>query len=155
VRAPGAAARGGALAALALAAAGCGAARPEVVARDRDGGVVAEAALPSDGRFELRYRHSVYRAPAVERFRAADGGFVLESVRSPSGEVLDYYELDGRRTRERGWWVLTPDRPAQFTTMALAGTRLGRRTLVAGTKHAPLYRADGQTAHLRLAVEGT
>jgi hypothetical protein len=152
----GATARRGALAALALAtAAGCGSARPEVVARDRDGGVVAEAALPSDGRFELSYRHSVYKSSAVERFRATRDGFLLESVRSPSAEVIDYYELDGRRTRERGWWVMTPDRPARFGTMALAGTRLGRRTLVAGAQRVPLYRSDGRAVHLRLAVEGT
>jgi hypothetical protein len=69
--------------------------------------------------------------------------------------VIDYYELDGRRTRERGWWVMTPDRPARFATMALAGTRLGRRTLVAGERHLPLYRRDGRAVHLRLAVEGT
>jgi hypothetical protein len=142
-----------ALLAAAVLVAGCGG--PEVVARDRDGGVVAEAALPSDGRFELSYRHSVYKAPAVERFRAGGDGFVLESIRSPSAEVIDYYELDGRRTRERGWWVLTPDRPARFATMALSGTRLGQRTLVAGPQHVPLYRSDGRAVHLRLAVEGT
>ena len=66
-----------------LAAAGCGGG-PEVVARDRDGGVVAEAALPEDGHFELAYRHSVYRSPAVERFTATAGGFVLDSIRSPT-----------------------------------------------------------------------
>jgi hypothetical protein len=139
--------------AAAVLIAGCGG--PEVVARDRDGGVVAQAALPSDGRFALSYRHSVYKAPAVERFRASADGFVLESVRSPSAEVIDYYELDGRRTREHGWWVMTPDRPARFGTMALAATRLGRRTLVAGARHVPLYRSDGRAVHLRLAVEGT
>ena len=134
-----------------LALAGCGGG-PEVVARDADGGVVAEAALPADGRFALTYRHSVYRAPAEERFRAVDGGFVLDSVASPSARVIDYYELDGRRTREGGVWVLHPDRPARFEEMALAATRRGRRTLVAGDRHLPLY---GDAVHLRLAVEGT
>jgi hypothetical protein len=143
-----------ALAALALlSVAGCGG--PAIVARDRDGGVVAEAALPDSGRFALAYRHSVYGAPAEERFRATGDGFVLESVASPSAEVIDYYELEGRRTRERGWWVMTPARPARFGTMALAATRLGRRTLVAGSRRLPLYRTDDRAAHLRLAVEGT
>ncbi len=137
--------------ALLAAAAGCGGG-PEVVARDRDGGVVAEAALPGDGRFELAYRHSVHRAPAVERFRATGDGFVLESIRSPSAQVIDYYELEGERTREHGWWVLTPDHPARFATMALAATERGRRTLVAGERRLPLY---GRAVHLRLAVEGT
>ncbi len=138
-----------ALAALALA--GCGGG-PEVVARDSGGGVVAEARLPADGRFALTYRHSVYRAPAEERFRAVDGGFVLDSIASPNAQVLDYYELDGRRTREGGLWVLHPDRPARFDTMPLAATRRGQRTLIAGDRHLPLY---GHAVHLRLAVEGT
>jgi hypothetical protein len=146
-----------ALVALALlGVAGCGGAGPEIVARDRDGGVVAEAALPGSGRFELSYRHSVYRAPAVERFRATgDGSFVLESIASPSVSVIDYYALDGRRTRERGWWTLRPDAPARFGTMALAATRRGRRTLVVDGHRIALYRDDERAAHLRLAVEGT
>ena len=78
-------------------------AEPRVVARDGDGGVVvAEAPLPADGHFALSYRHSVYRAPATERFRATGDGFVLESVASPSADVIDYYALDGTRTREGG-----------------------------------------------------
>jgi hypothetical protein len=146
-----AAARSGAAALALFAVAGCGGA-PAVVARDGEGGVVARAALPADGHFSLAYRHSVYRAPAVERFRATRDGFVLESVRSPSAAVIDYYALDGRRTRERGWWVMTPERPARFRTMPLAATRLGRRTLVAGARRLPLY---GGAVHLRIAVEGT
>ena len=134
-----------------LALAGCGGG-PEVVARDGDGGVVAEAALPSDGRFALTYRHSVYRAPAEERFRAVGGGFVLDSIASPDVQVLDYYELDGARTREGALWVLHPDRQARFDTMPLAATRRGQRTLVAGDQRLPLY---GHAVHLRLAVEGT
>ena len=75
---------------------------PRVVVRDRGGDVVAEAALPADGRFALAYRHSVYSAPAEERFRALAGGrFALESVASPSRRVLEYYELEGRITRGR------------------------------------------------------
>ena len=38
------------------------------------------------------------------------GGFVLDSVASPSAAVIDYYALDGPRTRERGMWV-DPARP--------------------------------------------
>ena len=135
----------------ALALAGCGGG-PEVVARDADGGVVAEAALPSDGRFALTYRHSVYKSPAEERFRAVGDGFVLDSIASPNQQVLDYYELDGRRSHEGGLWVLHPDRPARFDTMPLAATRRGQRTLVAGDQRLPLY---GHAVHLRLAVEGT
>jgi hypothetical protein len=141
--------RAAALALLALA--GCGGG-PEVVARDDQGGVVAEAALPRDGRFALSYRHSVYEAPAEERFRAVDGGFVLDSVASPSAQVIDYYEIEGTRSREGDLFVIRPDRPARFEEMPLAATRRGQRTLVAGDQRLPLY---GQAVHLRLAVEGT
>jgi hypothetical protein len=137
----------GALAALALFATACGG-PPAVVARDGEGGVVARADLPADGRFALTYTHSVYRAAAEERFRATDGGFVLDEIASRDGRVLDYYELEGTRAREGGLWVLKPAHPARFTTMPLAATR----TLVAGATQIPLY---GGPVHLRLAVEGT
>jgi hypothetical protein len=136
---------------MALLAVGCGGG-PSVVARDDGGGVVARAALGDDGRFALAYRHSVYEAPAEERFVATGDGFVLDSIASPNAAVLDYYELDGQRTRERGWWVLRPDRRARFQTMPLAATRRGQRTLVTGGSRLPLY---GHAVHLRLAVEGT
>jgi len=139
----------GALIAL-LALTGCGG--PQVVARDDSGGVVAKAALPEDGSFALTYRHSVYKAPAEERFRATGDGFVLDSIASRDGRVLDYYELDGTRTREGDRWVLRPSAPARFTTMPLAATRRGQRTLVAGGHQLPLY---GGAVHLRLAVEGS
>ncbi len=141
--------RAAALAVLVLA--GCGGG-PQVVARDGEGGVVAHAALPQDGRFALTYRHSVYEAPAEERFRAVDGGFVLDSIASPNAQVIDYYEIEGTRSREGELYVLRPDRPARFVTMPLAATRRGQRTLVAGDQRRPLY---GQAVHLRLAVEGT
>ena len=90
----------GACGALALTAATSGADGPRVVVRDAGGEVVAEAALPADGRFALAYRHSVYNAPAEERFRArSDDRFALESIASPSRRVLEYYEAEGRITR--------------------------------------------------------
>jgi hypothetical protein len=141
---------------VAVVLAGCGGdAERQVVARDRDRGVVVAAGLPDSGRFALAYRHSVYAAPAIERFRAAaDGSFRLESVASPSPAVLDYYGIEGRRTRAAGWWTLRPAVPARFTTMALAATRLGRRTLVVDARRTPLYRSDGRAAHLELSVRG-
>jgi hypothetical protein len=122
---------------------------PRVVVRDEGGDVVAEAALPADGRFALAYRHSVYQAPAEERFRADGQGFVLDSIASPNQRVLDYYELDGDRTREGETWVLRPYEPARFNTMPLAATRRGQRTLVTSSERVPLY---GGPVHLRLVV---
>jgi hypothetical protein len=137
-----------AVAALAVPALAHGDDGPRVVVRDAAGDVVADAALPADGRFALRYRHSVYEAPAEERFRAEGDGFVLESIASPSRRVLEYYEAEGRITRG----ALVPAHPARFTTMALAATERGRRTLVAGGERVPLYELG---VHLRIAVEGT
>jgi hypothetical protein len=142
-----------ALAAILLAAIviGGGGAHPRVVVTTTGGAQVADA--DASGGFALAYRHSVYREPAQERFQPADGGgFDLVAIASPSQAVLDYYEIDGERVREGEEWVLRPAAPPHFETMALAGTEIGRRTLVAGGELTPLWRADG-AAHLRIAVE--
>ena len=129
---------------------------PRVVAQDRDGATVAELALPRSGTFALTYRHSYYRRPAVERFAAAgDGSFRLVEIASPSEAVLEYYDVGGARARRGGWWTLKLARPVRFTRMALAGTAVGRRTLVADGRRVPLFRRDGRAAHLTIAVEGS
>jgi hypothetical protein len=138
------------------AATGEGSDPSRVVAHDRDGGQVAALALPASGAFGLAYRHSVHRRPALERFRAAPGGgFRLVAISSPSQGVLDYYELEGERTRRDGWWTLRLARPARFEALPLAATAVGRRTLVAGGRRVPLHRRDGRAAHLIIAVEGS
>jgi hypothetical protein len=128
---------------------------PRVVALDRDGDAVAELELPRSGAFALAYRHSYYRRPAEERFVAADGSFRLVEIASPSEAVLEYYDVEGARSRSGGWWRLRLARPVRFTRMALAATAVGRRTLVAGGERAPLFRDDGRAAHLTIAVEGS
>ena len=128
---------------------------PRVVATERDGTAVAALELPRTGAFALAYRHSYHRRPAVERFRAVPGGFELVAIASPSAGVLDYYELEGTRSRAGGWWTLRLARPARFERMALAATAVGRRTLVAAGRRVPLYRRGGRAAHLTIAVEGS
>jgi Domain of unknown function (DUF1850) len=123
---------------------------PHVVARASDGDVVAELRLPASGTFALEYRHSYYRQPARETFRATDDGFELVAISSPSEAVLDYYEIEGARERRHGRWTLRPAQPARFERMALAATETGRRTLVAGDRRVPLYGGD---VHVRLEVE--
>jgi hypothetical protein len=128
---------------------------PRVVVRTASGEEVTAARLGARGEFGLAYRHSVHRVAAEERFRAAPGGgFALVAIASPSEAVLDYYAIDGRRRRAGGRWLLAPARPPRFDSLALAATRVGRRTLVAGNRRAPLWRADGRAAHLRITVEG-
>ena len=114
------------------------------------------SALAKSRAFALTYRHSYYRRPAVERFKASgDGSFRLVAVSSPSQAVLDYYEIEGTRSRRGGWWTLRPARPARFERMPLAATAVGRRTLVADGERVPLFRRDGRAAHLTIAVEGS
>jgi len=148
----------GAAAALALAG-GAAVARSDgpatVVAHERGGGTAAELRLPRDGAFALAYRHSVYRRPAVERFRALPGGgFELVAISSTSQAVLDYYEAEGERSRRGGWWTLRLARPARFERMPLAATAVGRRTLLAGGERVPLW-GSGRARHLTIAVEGS
>jgi hypothetical protein len=123
---------------------------PHVVARTADGDVLADLRLPASEAFALEYRHSYYRRPARETFRATDDGFELVAISSPSEAVLDYYEIEGARERRGGRWTLRPARPARFDRMALAATETGRRTLVAGERRVPLYGGD---VHLWLEVE--
>jgi Domain of unknown function (DUF1850) len=128
---------------------------PRVVARTADGAQVAALPLGPARTFALAYRHSVYRVAAEERFRSdRDGRFTLVAIASPSEAVLDYYAIEGLRRHTGGRWVLEPARPPRFRTLALAATRIGRRTLVAGGERFPLWRADGRAAHLRITVEG-
>ena len=133
----------------ALLAAGCGGER-SVVVRDDDGDVLVEARLPASGRFALEYRHSYYRVPAREEFRAGDSGFRMVGVGSPSEAVLDYYELAG--TKQLGpWATLAPAHPQRFDRLPLIATAKGRRTLAVGDRRYPLYGATPR--HLTIAVE--
>ena len=142
-----------ALASVAAVARSDGPAR--VVASDRGGGTVASLSLPASGEFALAYRHSYYRRPAVERFRAVSGGFELVSIASPSQAVLDYYEAEGTRALRNGWWTLRLAQPVTFREMPLAATAVGRRTLVAGSQRVPLWGAGGHARHVTIAVEGS
>ena len=127
-----------------------------VVARDDAGAEVARAPLPTSGplrdRFSIAYQHSYYDSPATETFLAADGGFSLVSVGSPSEAVLDYYGLAGERRRdETGHLLLVRDAPV-VRELPLLASDVGRRTLVAGEQRTPLYDPGRPPRHLRLEV---
>ncbi len=124
-----------------------------VVVRDAAGDAVAREALPEGGGFALAYRHSYYRAPAREVFRAGRGdGFVLRALESPSAAVLDYYALSGRRTRGDGRVRLVLDEPQRYSELPLIATSAGRRMLVVGDRRVPLY--GDRARHLVVGVEG-
>jgi hypothetical protein len=125
---------------------------PAVVVADERGRELASVPLPPSGRFALRYRHSVYRAEVTETFAAADGGFRLVAVASPSEAVLDHYELEGRRGRDGGWRRLEPDTTPRLDALPLLATEVGRRTLVVEDRRLPLFGPDGAPARLVLSV---
>jgi hypothetical protein len=132
----------------ALLAGGCG--ERTVVVRDDGGRVLVEARLPESGRFALEYRHSYYRVPAREEFRAGGSGFRMVGVSSPSEAVLDYYAIAGAK-RLGAWSTLAPERPERFERLPLIATATGRRTLAVGDRRYPLYGAAPR--HLTIAVE--
>jgi hypothetical protein len=127
-------------------------AEPAVVARDEGGRELLRVALPSDRRFALAYRNSLYEADTEERFAATRGDrFRLVALASESVAVLEeYYGVDGgpvdaglageRLHRHR----LT--RPRAFRELRIVATELGRRTLIVGSRRAELWRLvpDGE-----------
>jgi hypothetical protein len=143
-----------AAAALALAAVmtGLGDGDPAVVVADERGRRLASVPLPEGGQFALQYRHSVYQAEVTETFAATGGGFRLVAVASPSEAVLDYYELEGRRTGDHGWRRLEPAGTPRLASLPLVATELGRRTLVVGDRRLPLFEQNGDPSRLVLTI---
>jgi hypothetical protein len=121
------------------------------VVRDEQGDEVIRAGLPDSGAFALAYRHSYYRAPARELFTAKGGELRLRAVASPRAAVLDYYALDGQRTRRGGWVRLVPDERRGYERLPLIATATGRRTLLVGGERIPLYGRDAR--HLTITAE--
>jgi hypothetical protein len=66
--------------------------------------------------------------------------------------VLDYYELEGRRGRDGGWWRLDPDATPRLDALPLLATEVGRRTLVVEARRLPLFDPGGASARLVLSV---
>lgn len=109
-------------------------ASPTLVARDASGEVIARLALP-DGEFTLRYRNSLYRSLAEERFALGDDGrFRLVTLAADELAVLEeYYEIDGEATPTDGGprrWQAAPGQTVELTTLRVAATDLGQRTIV-------------------------
>jgi hypothetical protein len=124
-----------------------------VVVRDTDGRVVTRSSLPDSGEFGIEYVHSYYGDPAYEHFSADPrGGFELVGISSPNEAVLDYYELEGRKSAEGTWMSLTIHEPRRFEALPLIGTETGQKTLVVSGERLPLY-ADRDPIHLTVRVE--
>ena len=72
----------------------------------------------------------------------------MVAVASPSEAVLDYYELEGRRGRDGGWWRLEPDATPHLDALPLLAIGIGRRTLVVEGRRLPLFDPGGAWARL-------
>jgi hypothetical protein len=108
--------------------------------------------LPGSGAFAIGYVHTVYRAPSAELFTLRNGRLTMHAIVSTSGGVLDYYAVEGTRSRTReGGWLLRLAVPATYDELSLLATPLGRRTLLAGGRCLPLHPAEG-AARVRLAA---
>jgi hypothetical protein len=123
-----------ALAPLTLTAAAASA-DPTLVIRGPDNRVLAELPLP-DGAFTLRYRNSLYRSLAEEQFVVDPAGRIrLVGLAADELAVLEeYYAIDrpawrGEASAARTW-LADPARDVTIETLVVAGTDLGRRTLL-------------------------
>jgi hypothetical protein len=104
------------------------------------------------GAFALAYVHSMYGAASAELFTVEGRRFTMRAVVSTSGGVIDYYQLDGLRSRTPdGLWTLTLAAPVGYDALDLIASPVGRRTLMAGGRCLPLYPPSG-SRELRLTV---
>ncbi|MEV0383838.1 DUF1850 domain-containing protein [Nonomuraea sp. NPDC050643] len=111
--------------------------------------------LPVSGGFAIGYVHSIYRVPSAEVFTVEGRRFTMRAVVSVNEGVLDYYAVEGTRTRAPdGLWVLRLAEPATYGELSLLTTSIGRRTLIADGRCLPLYPATG-AAEVRLALRLT
>ncbi len=108
---------------------------PHLVLRGPDGEALTEVPL-RDGGFALRYRNSLYRSLAEERYLIqADGSIRLVGLAADELAVLEEYyaidepavRLDAGATRT---WSAEPAREVVIETLIVAATDLGQRTLL-------------------------
>jgi hypothetical protein len=122
-----------------------GADGPVLLVRLPDDRVVAEVPLPY-GEFALRYRNSLYRSTAEERFAIdTQGRLVLVGLAADELAVLEeYYAIAEPAERTPGdscAWRAVPGNDVMLGELIVAATDLGRRTLlVDGRRPLELWR---------------
>jgi hypothetical protein len=96
-------------------------------------GTTVHLALPADGEFVYRYRHSVYDAVVEERFRVEAEIIRQLEIRSVDRRALEYYGLPSEPEWRDGTFVI-PGNPDPITRIALIVLRQQQQALVLGTR---------------------
>lgn len=100
-----------------------------------DGSVLARVPLPEDRTFSLRYRNSLYRTLAEERFEVTDDGrlSLLDLAAEQLAVLEEYYAIDRRASRGAAGelaWSAEPGLAVIERQLRVAATDLGERTLL-------------------------
>jgi hypothetical protein len=115
-----------------------------IVVRDAAGVELARAALPASGELTLRYRNSVYRSIAEERFRVEGDHLRLVELRADELAVLEeYYTATGADRAPTGsdrQWHVAVERPPITLPHRVQATALGERTLLTDVAEVSLWR---------------
>jgi hypothetical protein len=128
---------------------------PCLILRKADGGaVLASYALERrEPRFQVAYRHSVARLPAIEYFRPAPGGGLelYKTAYQGLGAGLPFGEEGGTVRLEDGW-ILIEGLRRRFPAVTLSPMPLTEHSLRIGGRQVDLAALSGSRA-LTLRVE--
>jgi hypothetical protein len=141
-------------AAAALAAAACFFRTPALELRFRDGRLLAAYALDHrEPAFQLSYRHSVARLPAIEYFREGPGGELelYKTAYQGLGAGLPFGEEGGTVRLEDGW-ILIEGLRRRFPEVTLSPMPLTEHSLRVGGRQVDLAAlSGGRPFRLRIA----
>jgi len=129
-----------------------------IVVTDDDGRVLARLPLGERQVFSLRYRNSIYRTLAEERFVVEGTRFRLDRLAAKQLAVLEeYYSVSEAPILSADWWSASPAYEVELEQLTVAATDLGERTiLVEGQAPVPLWKlADDSSPLVHLEVERT
>ncbi len=102
-------------------------------------------ALYPVARFQLRYRHSLYRGLVWEQFRLVGTDLVLDAVEAEQEAALEYYRFAQRVTRAGPRYRVT-GLQQRLGELVVRATEKGERTLVVEGGELPLF-AHGREGH--------
>lgn len=101
------------------------------------GGETLHLALPADGEFVYRYRHSVYDALVDERFRVEADVMRQLEIRSADRRALEYYGLPSEPEQRDGTFVIRGN-PNPIPRIALIVLRQQQQSVLVGASRLDL-----------------